>query len=133
MYVGGVVAVVVSLVKGDHDDELEWPFQEAITVQILNLKVKTGVGKNLVLHGVTDNSLHTGQAATIYSSVKFVILSNCFQQLQKLMFSNFLQKLVSIRIKKLVIMKLIDYRNQLLDSFNERALQLSLLFYRPGR
>ena len=30
------VAVVVSLVKGDHDDELEWPFQGVITVQILN-------------------------------------------------------------------------------------------------
>ena len=30
------VAVVVSLVKGDNDDELEWPFQGVITVQILN-------------------------------------------------------------------------------------------------
>ena len=27
-------AVAVSLVKGDHDDELEWPFQGTITVQI---------------------------------------------------------------------------------------------------
>ena len=27
---------MVSLVKGDHDDELEWPFQGVITVQILN-------------------------------------------------------------------------------------------------
>ena len=33
---GDAVAVVVSLVKGDHDDELEWPFQGIITVQILN-------------------------------------------------------------------------------------------------
>ena len=33
---GDAVAVVVSLVKGDHDDELEWPFQGVITVQILN-------------------------------------------------------------------------------------------------
>ena len=33
---GDAVAVVVSLVKGDHDDELEWPFQGTITVQILN-------------------------------------------------------------------------------------------------
>ena len=30
------VAVVVSLVKGDHDDELQWPFEGIITVQILN-------------------------------------------------------------------------------------------------
>ena len=33
---GDAVAVVVSLVKGDHDDELEWPFQGTISVQILN-------------------------------------------------------------------------------------------------
>ena len=33
---GDAVAVVVSVVKGDHDDELEWPFQGVITVQILN-------------------------------------------------------------------------------------------------
>ena len=33
---GDAVAVVVSLVKGDHDDELEWPFQGIISVQILN-------------------------------------------------------------------------------------------------
>jgi len=33
---GDTVAMVVSLVKGDYDDELEWPFQGIITVQILN-------------------------------------------------------------------------------------------------
>ena len=33
---GGSVAVVVSIVKGDHDDELQWPFKGIITVQILN-------------------------------------------------------------------------------------------------
>ena len=33
---GGAVAVVVSLVKGDYDDQLQWPFEGVITVQILN-------------------------------------------------------------------------------------------------
>jgi len=30
------IAMVVSLVKGDHDDELPWPFEGIITVQVLN-------------------------------------------------------------------------------------------------
>ena len=30
------VAVVVSIVKGDYDDQLQWPFEGVITVQILN-------------------------------------------------------------------------------------------------
>ena len=33
---GGAVAVVVSIVKGDYDDQLQWPFKGIITVQILN-------------------------------------------------------------------------------------------------
>ena len=33
---GDAVAVVVSLVKGDHDDQLQWPFEGIITLQILN-------------------------------------------------------------------------------------------------
>ena len=33
---GDAVAVVVSIVKGDHDDQLQWPFEGVITVQILN-------------------------------------------------------------------------------------------------
>ena len=33
---GGAVAVVVSIVKGDYDDQLQWPFEGVITVQILN-------------------------------------------------------------------------------------------------
>ena len=33
---GGAVAVVVSIVKGDYDDQLRWPFEGIITVQILN-------------------------------------------------------------------------------------------------
>ena len=32
----GAVSVVVSIVKGDHDDQLQWPFEGIITVQILN-------------------------------------------------------------------------------------------------
>ena len=31
---GDAVAVVVSIVKGDYDDQLQWPFEGAITVQI---------------------------------------------------------------------------------------------------
>ena len=30
------IAVVVSIVKGDHDDELPWPFEGVITVRVLN-------------------------------------------------------------------------------------------------
>ena len=33
---GDAVAVVVSIVKGDYDDQLQWPFEGIITVQILN-------------------------------------------------------------------------------------------------
>ena len=33
---GGAVAVVVSIVKGDYDDQLQWPFEGVVTVQILN-------------------------------------------------------------------------------------------------
>ena len=33
---GGAVAVVVSIVKGDYDDQLQWPFEGVITVHILN-------------------------------------------------------------------------------------------------
>ena len=33
---GDAIAVVVSLVKGDNDDELSWPFEGVITVQVLN-------------------------------------------------------------------------------------------------
>ena len=36
---GGAVAVVVSIVKGDYDDQLQWPFEGAITVQILTTSV----------------------------------------------------------------------------------------------
>ena len=33
---GDAVAIVVSIVKGDYDDQLQWPFEGTITVQILN-------------------------------------------------------------------------------------------------
>ena len=33
---GDAVAVVVSIVKGDYDDQLQWPFEGIITVQALN-------------------------------------------------------------------------------------------------
>ena len=33
---GDAVAVVVSIVKGDYDDHLQWPFEGTITVQALN-------------------------------------------------------------------------------------------------
>ena len=33
---GDSVAVVVSIVKGDYDDQLQWPFEGVISVQILN-------------------------------------------------------------------------------------------------
>ena len=31
------IAVVVSIVKGDYDDQLQWPFEGVISVQVLNL------------------------------------------------------------------------------------------------
>ena len=34
---GNSIAVVVSIVKGDYDDQLQWPFEGVISVQILNL------------------------------------------------------------------------------------------------
>ena len=33
---GDDVAVVVSVVKGDYDDQLQWPFEGVISVQVLN-------------------------------------------------------------------------------------------------
>ena len=33
---GDDVAVVVSIVKGDYDDQLQWPFEGVISVQVLN-------------------------------------------------------------------------------------------------
>ena len=33
---GNAVAVVVSIVKGDYDDQLQWPFEGVISVQVLN-------------------------------------------------------------------------------------------------
>ena len=33
---GDSIAVVVSIVKGDYDDQLQWPFEGVISVQVLN-------------------------------------------------------------------------------------------------
>ena len=33
---GSFIAVVVSIVKGDYDDQLQWPFEGVISVQVLN-------------------------------------------------------------------------------------------------
>ena len=34
--IGDGIAVVVSIVKGDYDDQLQWPFEGVISVQVLN-------------------------------------------------------------------------------------------------
>ena len=41
---GWYMSVYLFMMRGEYDDDLEWPFKGAVTIQLLNVQDKTGIG-----------------------------------------------------------------------------------------
>ena len=62
---GTHVSVFVYLMRGEHDDQLKWPFQGDITVQLLNQKSDNGHVKMTIPYN--DDAIPGGYSARVTS------------------------------------------------------------------
>lgn len=93
VYVGGCgtqkgnhVSVFACLLKGEHDDVLEWPFRGDITVEVLNWRGDQGHFKNVLSldeYDVNTDRVKTEEMAPAgFGLVKFMPISRTYQYIE---------------------------------------------------
>ena len=82
---GSHISMYVSILRGEFDDQLQWPFQGSVSIDIFNYSTQKWDRKSAIEFEASDDVMFTGQPINIHSNPglgfpKWVHLDDVFQK-----------------------------------------------------